>query len=109
MNEPDSSKQNPCPWCRGHAYANAFIGDGFASENPGKWPVHIVSDDGSSIIECHVWCAECGARGPSFDTGLVSHIDEAQPQIEQAINAWNSVAPAGPHSGVGDNVIRFRK
>lgn len=110
MRGADSSKQNPCPWCGGHAYTDAFIGDAFASDDPGHWPKHIVLEDGSSVLECRVWCSGCGAQGPHFDTGLVSHVDQAQPEIEKARNAWNAVASSKPHcSGNDGNVVQFRQ
>ncbi|WP_428398273.1 Lar family restriction alleviation protein [Marinobacter salarius] len=79
-------KLKPCRFCGGPPIASAFL-DGVVMLND-RFPGRCAVNGGTSIDAC-VWCHECGAQGPSVDSGLIYKPEEAEEAIEEACHLWN--------------------
>lgn len=88
MSEP--IKLTPCPFCEGPPCVEARdehgneIGEGHQFD----------ADDNHPWFSAHVWCHDCGARGPSIDTlslGTFEHLYDLQvvDVMRIAVERWN--------------------
>lgn len=85
-------KMAPCPFCEGPPciIARDFITRVEVSEDHRRDP----GADDQPAFEAHVWCHDCGARGPDIDTctlGIFEHLYdlEVADVMRIAIERWN--------------------
>lgn len=75
----------PCPFCGGPPVP-------FVENYMGKGPAPEQADYGDEglLVEAHVWCHECGAKGPHTKTKLIYSFEDYLEIEREGVDLWQA-------------------